>query len=103
MARAEPAPPSEQVKLTAIDRSRVALHAACCWRVTPMVSIRPAILDDAAAIAGVSVDSWRTACRGLVPEDYMAHLSYAETEVTWRRIIGDSEDTTTRVTQRRRG
>ena len=54
-----------------------------------MVRIRAADLTDAAAIARVHVDSWRTAYCGLVPDSYLARLSYEESEATWCRILGE--------------
>ncbi len=54
-----------------------------------MVTIRVADPKDAAAIARVHIASWRTAYRGLVPDEYLAELCYDESEGTWRRILGD--------------
>ena len=52
-----------------------------------MVTIRAADARDAAAIARVHIDSWRTAYRGLVPNRYLSELSYDESERTWHRIL----------------
>lgn len=41
-----------------------------------MIDIREATPDDAAAIGMVAVDTWRTAYRGIVPDDVLAGLSY---------------------------
>lgn len=49
--------------------------------------IRPARPDDAAAIARVHVDSWRTTYAGLVPADHLAGLSYERFEDNWRRWL----------------
>lgn len=38
--------------------------------------IRPARLEDAAAIARVHVDSWRTTYVGIMPDEVLANLSY---------------------------
>jgi GNAT superfamily N-acetyltransferase len=46
--------------------------------------IRQARIDDAAAIARVHVDAWRTTYPGIVPADYLASLSYEEREEKWR-------------------
>ena len=46
--------------------------------------IRQARIEDAAAIAKVHVDAWRTTYRGIVPADYLAGLSYEERENEWR-------------------
>lgn len=49
-----------------------------------MLSIRPATPDDAAAIAHVHVESWRTTYAGIVPDEYLAALSEADREVRWK-------------------
>ena len=46
--------------------------------------IRQAAIDDAAAIARVHVDAWRTTYVGIVPDEYLAGLSYDEREEKWR-------------------
>jgi hypothetical protein len=54
--------------------------------------IREAQIDDAVALAGIHVDSWRTTYAGIVPDDYLASLSYGSMsksgESAWR--IGDA-------------
>src|SRR5712692_7462985 len=49
--------------------------------------IRLARIEDAAGIAKVHVDSWRTTYRGMVPEDYLANLSYEAREKNWMRHL----------------
>ena len=49
--------------------------------------IREASPIDAAAIARVHVDSWRTTYAGIVPADYLASLSYARREQFWCDIL----------------
>ena len=49
--------------------------------------IREASPSDAAAIARVHVDSWRTTYAGIVPADYLANLSYTRREQFWRDIL----------------
>ena len=49
--------------------------------------IREAYPTDAAAIARVHVDSWRTTYAGIVPADYLANLSYVRREQFWRDIL----------------
>jgi GNAT superfamily N-acetyltransferase len=51
--------------------------------------VREAELADALAIAHVHVDSWRTTYRGIVPDDYLAGLSYDRRAATWANILGD--------------
>ncbi len=43
--------------------------------------------DDAPAIARVHVDTWRTTYRGIVPEDYLATLSYEKRESRWAQML----------------
>jgi L-amino acid N-acyltransferase YncA len=55
--------------------------------------LREARQLDAAAIARVHVDSWRTSYRGSVPECFLTGMSYEDFEDRWRawlRGIGDS-------------
>jgi GNAT superfamily N-acetyltransferase len=54
-----------------------------------MMLIRPATPTDAAAIARVHVDSWRTTYAGIVPADYLDHLSYAQREQFWHDIFAN--------------
>jgi GNAT superfamily N-acetyltransferase len=54
--------------------------------------VREARQEDAAAIARVHVDSWRTSYRGIVPEAFLASMSYEDFENHWRgwlRGVGD--------------
>ena len=47
-------------------------------------SIRVAEMQDAAAIAHVHVQSWRTAYEGIVPKEYLASLNEAERVPLWQ-------------------
>ena len=51
------------------------------------MNIREATSDDASAIARVHVDSWRSAYRGLVPDDRLAKLDYAQIATRFRESI----------------
>jgi ribosomal protein S18 acetylase RimI-like enzyme len=51
--------------------------------------IRPALPVDAAEIARVHVDSWRTSYRGLLADDFLESLSEAGYTERWSRVIGD--------------
>jgi len=51
--------------------------------------ITPAGHEDAAAIARVHVDGWRTAYRGLLPSTFLDSLSYAQREDLWRGVLAD--------------
>ena len=52
--------------------------------------IREARPTDVPAIARVHVDSWRTTYRGIVPDEALAGLSYAEREAMWTKIFTDT-------------
>ncbi len=45
--------------------------------------IRQARIEDAAGIAKVHVDTWRTAYPGIVPQDYLDNLSYETHTQRW--------------------
>ena len=51
------------------------------------IHIRPATPEDAASIARVHVDSWRSAYAGIVPADYLAGLSYRNRESLWKDLL----------------
>jgi ribosomal protein S18 acetylase RimI-like enzyme len=51
--------------------------------------IREANIDDAAVIARIHVDSWRTTYVGIVPAEYLASLSYERREQIWRESLAD--------------
>jgi GNAT superfamily N-acetyltransferase len=50
--------------------------------------VRPATLADAAAIARIHVDAWRTSYTKLLPSTVLDNLSYDERERLWRDLIG---------------
>ena len=52
--------------------------------------IRAAQPPDAAAIATVHVDSWRTTYKDIVPDDVLAALSYEQRTHMWRHILSQS-------------
>lgn len=49
--------------------------------------IREASPSDAAAIAKVHVDSWRTTYAGILPSEFLASLSYAGRERLWSEVL----------------
>ena len=49
--------------------------------------IREARAVDAAAIARVHVDSWRTTYAGILPSGFLASLSYTTREQSWSRAL----------------
>jgi ribosomal protein S18 acetylase RimI-like enzyme len=51
--------------------------------------IRPALPKDAAEIARVHVESWRSSYRGLLADEFLDSLSQAGYTDRWRRVIGD--------------
>jgi len=51
--------------------------------------VRPAVLQDAAAIARVHVASWRATYRGLLADDFLAWLGEEPYTDRWTRVIGD--------------
>lgn len=50
-------------------------------------TLRRAGIEDAPAIARVHVDSWRSAYRGIVPDEVLANLSVDERSQRWVRTI----------------
>ena len=59
------------------------------------ITIRPSEASDAAAIARVHVDSWRTTYPGIVPDDYLnSLLSYEQREEFWEELLTQGESTT---------
>lgn len=54
------------------------------------VIIRPAVADDASAIAQVHVTAWQIAYRSLVPQEYLDSLDIMERTQLWHSIlVGD--------------
>jgi ribosomal protein S18 acetylase RimI-like enzyme len=51
--------------------------------------VRPADLEDAAAIARVHVESWRTTYRGLLPDEFLDSLNAIRYTQRWLRSLGD--------------
>ena len=52
--------------------------------------IREANIGDAAAIARVQVDSWRTTYQGIIPDEHLASLSYERRAEAWQKILSDN-------------
>jgi GNAT superfamily N-acetyltransferase len=53
------------------------------------MTIRPATVDDAGAIAHVHVEAWRAAYREIVPAAYLDSLSKNERKDRWVTILGN--------------
>ena len=49
--------------------------------------MREARCADAAGVARVHVESWRTTYRGIVPDDFLAGLSVEQRERHWARVL----------------
>lgn len=61
-----------------------------------MIEIRPASLEDAPAMARVTVDTWFAAHRGQVSDDVWqnrrSQWGYAESEAGWRRTLAQAKE-----------
>jgi ribosomal protein S18 acetylase RimI-like enzyme len=55
--------------------------------------IRPAVVEDAAQIAGVHVRSWQGVYRGLMPQEYLDGLDPAERAEVWARVTSRADGT----------
>ncbi len=55
------------------------------------MSVRAATVADAPVIAGIHVETWRTAYRGLVSGDYLASLSTEARERFWAGLLGRAD------------
>ncbi|GGA58763.1 acetyltransferase [Kroppenstedtia guangzhouensis] len=53
--------------------------------------IRKANFDDIPCIAQVNVDSWRSAYKGIVPDDFLSDLSYEKQEMKWEKRIQNKQ------------
>lgn len=53
--------------------------------------IRPAVLEDAAAIGRIHVESWRSTYRGLMPDAVLSGLSVEKRTAFWQQIIERAE------------
>lgn len=53
------------------------------------MNIRTANVHDAAAIAKVHVECWLTTYKGIVPDDFLASISYEQREQLWRQVLRD--------------
>ncbi len=51
------------------------------------ISLRPAAPRDASGIARVHVETWRTTYAGLVPDDYLLHMTEAGQAAQWAAAI----------------
>jgi GNAT superfamily N-acetyltransferase len=56
------------------------------------VRLVPATAADAESIAALHTDSWRSAYKGLVPDDYLANQVVVERLDFWKRRMADPDD-----------
>jgi ribosomal protein S18 acetylase RimI-like enzyme len=54
--------------------------------------VREATQDDISAIAQVHVDTWRTTYRGIVPDEFLANLSYEKREKGWHQVMDNASN-----------
>ena len=64
-----------------------------------MLTIRPAELDDAPAIAKVHVETWRAAYQGIIPQDYLDTLNVQNRTMSWVRLLDRSAELITLVSE----
>jgi len=55
--------------------------------------VRRATPDDAVSIAHIHVDTWRTTYAGIVPDAYLADLSYERSQKWWEGTLSDRRET----------
>ncbi len=60
-----------------------------------LVNVRRARPQDAAAIARVQVDTWRSTYRGIVPDKHLDDMSYEKAERNWEERITDPDKRST--------
>jgi RimJ/RimL family protein N-acetyltransferase len=53
--------------------------------------IRPATLDDVAAIASIHVQSWQGAYRGMMPQEHLDQLDVVRRERRWTRALTSTD------------
>ena len=54
-----------------------------------MAVVRPAVVDDADAIASVQVRAWQVAYRGHMPDEYLDAMSIPDRQAGWRAGIAE--------------
>jgi L-amino acid N-acyltransferase YncA len=52
-----------------------------------MLTIRPAEVDDAPAIAQVHVETWRSNYTGIIPQHYLDSLTVPNRTLSWARLL----------------
>lgn len=51
------------------------------------ISFRPAVVDDAQAIAALRVDSWRATYRGIMPDAYLDNMQTEQSAAMWQQVL----------------
>jgi ribosomal protein S18 acetylase RimI-like enzyme len=65
-----------------------------------LVILREARIEDAAGIAKVHVDTWRTTYVGIVPDEHLAHMKYSNHEKRWKDYLtNNTEDSCTYIAE----
>lgn len=54
--------------------------------------LRDANASDVPAIARVHVDTWRTAYRGIIPDEYLEKLPYSKREKMWHQVLSHANN-----------
>jgi GNAT superfamily N-acetyltransferase len=54
---------------------------------TSSIVIRPALAEDAEAIARVRVDSWRETYRGMIPQAYLDAMQLETSRAMWEKVL----------------
>jgi GNAT superfamily N-acetyltransferase len=57
-----------------------------------MVTLRDATQRDSPAIARLHADSWRSAYRGMLSDDYLDHRVYSERAALWQQRFSESTE-----------
>ena len=60
------------------------------------MNVREATREDLPGIARVHVDTWRTTYSGIVPDEYLAHLSYSDRQQRWEALFIEAAADTTK-------
>jgi RimJ/RimL family protein N-acetyltransferase len=64
-----------------------------------MTNLRNAMVDDAATMAAIHIDAWQMACRGLVPDSFLAALDHEGAAERFRAFL-DSGSAETYIVER---
>lgn len=67
------------------------------------IFIREALVEDAADMAKVHVDTWRTTYGGIVPDDFLANLRYERSQARWLEYLTTQQASRSFVAQMQAG